>query len=63
MKKIGFIGVGIMGKSMVRNLRKAGYEVFVEPKDIEIQSDPKFPARIAFCRGPLGEEIEFFCEK
>lgn len=27
MKKIGFIGVGIMGKSMVRNLRKAGYEV------------------------------------
>ncbi|WP_394926200.1 NAD(P)-dependent oxidoreductase [uncultured Robinsoniella sp.] len=27
MKKIGFIGVGIMGKSMVRNLMKAGYEV------------------------------------
>ena len=26
MKKIGFIGVGIMGKSMVRNLMKAGYE-------------------------------------
>lgn len=23
MKKIGFIGVGIMGKSMVRNLMKA----------------------------------------
>ena len=44
-------------------VRNAGYEVFVEPKDIEIQSNPKFPARIAFCRGPLGEEIEFFCEK
>ena len=29
MKKIGFIGLGIMGKSMVRNLRKAGYEVAV----------------------------------
>lgn len=29
MKKIGFIGVGIMGKSMVRNLRKAGYEVSI----------------------------------
>lgn len=29
MKKIGFIGVGIMGKSMVRNLRKAGYEVAI----------------------------------
>ena len=27
MKKIGFIGVGIMGKSMVRNLMKAGYPV------------------------------------
>lgn len=29
MKKIGLIGVGIMGKSMVRNLRKAGYEVAI----------------------------------
>ncbi|MBW4846300.1 MAG: NAD(P)-dependent oxidoreductase [Lachnospiraceae bacterium] len=29
MKKIGFIGIGIMGKSMVRNLMKAGYEVAV----------------------------------
>lgn len=29
MKKIGFIGVGVMGKPMVRNLMKAGYEVAV----------------------------------
>ena len=29
MKKVGFIGVGVMGKSMVRNLMKAGYEVDV----------------------------------
>lgn len=29
MMKIGFIGVGIMGKSMVRNLMKAGYEVAI----------------------------------
>lgn len=41
----------------------AGYEVFIRPKNIEIPSDPKFPARIAFCTGPLGEEIEFFQEK
>lgn len=41
---------------------KAGYEVFIEPKNIEIASMPVFPARIAFCRGPLGEEIEFFQE-
>ena len=23
----------------------------------------KCPARIAFCIGPVGEELEFFCEK
>jgi 2-hydroxy-3-oxopropionate reductase len=28
-EKIGFIGLGIMGKPMVRNLMKAGYEVTV----------------------------------
>lgn len=29
MKSIGFIGVGIMGKSMVRNLMKVGYELHI----------------------------------
>lgn len=29
MKKIGFIGVGVMGKPMVRNLQKAGFTVSV----------------------------------
>jgi 3-hydroxyisobutyrate dehydrogenase-like beta-hydroxyacid dehydrogenase len=29
MKKIGFIGLGIMGSSMADNLLKAGYELFV----------------------------------
>lgn len=29
MKKIGFIGLGIMGKSMTRNLMKAGYELHI----------------------------------
>lgn len=29
MKKIGFIGVGIMGKSMVRNLMKAGFKIHI----------------------------------
>lgn len=41
----------------------AGYEVFMEPHDIVIASEPPFPARIAFCYGPMGEQIEFFCEK
>ena len=38
-------------------------EVFIEPKDIKIASTPAFPARIAFCKGPLGEEIELRSEE
>ena len=41
-------------------VREAGYEVTVEPKSMAIQSEPEFPIRIAFCIGPVGEEIEFF---
>ena len=29
MNKIGFIGLGIMGKPMARNLLKAGYQLVV----------------------------------
>ncbi|MBQ8654667.1 MAG: NAD(P)-dependent oxidoreductase [Clostridia bacterium] len=29
MKTVGFIGIGVMGKSMARNLRKHGFEVFI----------------------------------
>lgn len=47
----------------VEKLKAAGYEVFVEPKDIAIPSEPEYKARIAFGRGPLGEEIEFFQER
>lgn len=46
----------------VKAVREAGYPVFIGPKNIAIPSDPPFPARIAFCCGPLGEEIEFFQE-
>lgn len=48
---------------IVEKVKAAGYEVFIEPKDIEMQSNPVFHARMAFCFGPLGEEIEFFKEK
>ncbi len=48
---------------IVSRVKAAGYEVFVEPKDIVIGSDPVCRARIAFCFGPLGEQIEFFREK
>ena len=44
-------------------VKAAGYEVFIEPNNIVIRSDPAYPARMAFCRGPLGEEIEFFQER
>ena len=47
----------------VAAVRKAGYAITVEPKDIVIASNPPFLARIAFCIGPVGEEIEFFQEK
>lgn len=29
MKKIGFIGTGVMGKGMIRNLMKNGFELYV----------------------------------
>ena len=49
----------------VERLRQAGYEVFMGPREISIGSireEPGYPARIAFCFGPLGEEIELFQE-
>lgn len=35
MKTVGFIGVGIMGKSMVRNLMKAGFTVHIYARNKE----------------------------
>ena len=47
----------------IADVSAAGYEVTMQPRDIAIPATPVFPARIAFCIGPVGEEIEFFCEK
>ncbi len=69
-------GAGIRGKGAIRHVafasddvdgivarvKAAGYSVFIEPNDIVIRSEPAFHARMAFCCGPLGEEIEFFQE-
>ncbi len=44
----------------VEAVRALGYEIITEPTDIVIPSAVPYPARIAFCVGPLGEEIEFF---
>ncbi len=49
--------------SIADKVKAAGYEVFVEPVDKVIDSDPEYPIRMAFCFGPLGEQIEFFCER
>ncbi len=48
---------------IVEKVKAAGYNVFVGPRDAVIASDPEFPIRMAFCNGPLGEEIEFFTER
>ena len=47
----------------VEAVRKAGYEITMEVRDIVIASNPPYPARIAFCNGPVGESVEFFTAK
>lgn len=49
--------------AVVEEVRKAGYPIIVEPKDVELPTQPPYSIRIAFCTGPCGEEIEFFLEK
>ena len=43
--------------------RRAGCAVLRESGGLLIPSDPPLRARMAFCLGPLGEQIEFFCEE
>lgn len=45
----------------IEKVRAAGYQITAEPKNIVLASVPPQPARIAFCMGPMGEWIEFFC--
>jgi len=47
----------------VKAVRAAGFVITMEPVDKEIPASPPYPIRIAFCRGPLGEDVEFFCER
>ena len=47
----------------VKIVRESGYQITLEPKDVVIASNPPFPIRVAFCIGPVGEEIEFFQER
>lgn len=45
-----------------KKVREAGYEIFMGPKDVEFNSNPVFKARVFFCFGPLGEQVEFIQE-
>lgn len=45
---------------LATKVKAAGYEVFIESKDITIASQPPFHARMAFFYGPLGEQVELF---
>ena len=47
----------------IERVRLAGYRITTEPKDVVLDSVPPYPLRIAFCEGPLGEEIEILMEK
>lgn len=49
--------------ALAEKIRKNGYEVFLAPNDRVIPASPEYPFRMAFCFGPLGEEIELFCPR
>ena len=44
----------------VETVRAAGYQITEEPHDCTVPSVPPYGLHIAFCIGPVGEEIEFF---
>jgi glyoxylase I family protein len=44
----------------IERARAAGATVTMEPKTLDLDSQPKISIRIAFCRGLDGELIEFF---
>lgn len=43
----------------VAAVRAEGYQITVEPKNVVLAGNP---VRLAFCIGPVGEEVEFFAE-
>ena len=48
---------------LVEKVRNAGYRVSVEPKNVDMKTNPVSPIRVAFIEGLLHESIELFCEK
>lgn len=46
--------------SAIESARAAGAEVTIEPRDVNLPTDPPIKIRIAFFKGPDGEVIELF---
>ena len=44
----------------IERAEKAGAEVTMATKELTIKSDPPLEVKIAFCKGPDGEILEFF---
>ncbi len=47
----------------IEAVRAKGYKITVEPKDHTFACQPAYDVRLAFCIGPVGEEVEFFSER
>ena len=46
----------------VEAVKRAGRPITLGPVDVDVQAETFYPVRVAFCIGPVGEEIEFFKE-
>ena len=49
--------------ALAKRIEEAGYPITDPCHDVTIPSEPPFDIRIAFCIGPVGEEIELFEER
>ena len=47
-------------KRAIELARKAGAEVTMETREVNLSSEPSIPIRIAFFKGPDGEIVELF---
>lgn len=49
--------------AVLERVRETGAEITTDVKNVDIPSDPVYPVRIAFFRGPGGEIVELFQER
>jgi len=49
--------------AVIERVRAAGAQVTVEPKNVDIKSDPPTPVRLAFFKGHDGEIIELMAQR